>query len=223
LAEIDALKARCLTLENIVFVLDLDRAHLPSHIGGALNSDAQHTHRSLDHVGGHGYQTSNDNFFRVMDPAIAVPTMANDINPVALPFSLDITGTGNYNNMDQATINEDLQDLFGLDPSTTPWSQPYDVGMHSSTLQTDFAIPLIVDVPLTAGGFSSDGTTAAAPPRSMHQCQHCMTSFSRAGDLRRHALSHNPSATRLSCPRAGCGRQFLRVDKLKDHRTRKHH
>ncbi|PMD41904.1 hypothetical protein L207DRAFT_511663 [Hyaloscypha variabilis F] len=224
LAEIDALKARCLTLENIVFTLDLDRAHMPSHIGGPLNLDAQHTHRPLDNLGGHGYQTSNDNLFQIMDQAIAVPTMANDINPVALPSSLNIAQTENYiNNMDQATINEDLQDLFGLDASNIPWSHPYDVGMHSSTVQTDFAAPQGVDAPPPVSSFSSDGTTVATPPRSMHHCQHCMRAFSRAGDLRRHALSHNPNATRLSCPRAGCGRQFLRVDKLKDHRARKNH
>ena len=54
-------------------------------------------------------------------------------------------------------------------------------------------------------------------------CSHpdCHKSYARPSDLRRHALTHRPSAPKYDCPVQGCHRRgangFLRADKCREH------
>jgi len=127
LAENNALKARCLTLENIIFALDFNKTYSLAHIAGALNLDTQYTHPSLDNDGDNGYQTSNDSICQAFDTTAVVPTTATHINTDTIPSFLDPTPNGTHIDiMNQTTMNEGLDGLFDIDTSIFPSSQYSD-------------------------------------------------------------------------------------------------
>ncbi|KAH8781754.1 hypothetical protein F5882DRAFT_406106 [Hyaloscypha sp. PMI_1271] len=123
--------------------------------------------------------------------------------------------------MGQPPIDDDWQQLFDFDSATFSSDQSHDASPLSPTVGGSYGVSA-VDNPASASG-GPGSAMVAATSRSRHHCTVCMKSFSRPADRRRHALTHNPNATQFPCPRPGCGRQFLRMDKLEDHRRRKHH
>jgi hypothetical protein len=143
-----------------------------------------------------------------------------DVAISRLPSDMNL-GSHHVANMAQGTTDEYMQGLFDFECAAFPSTQSYDAGQSIPFVQEP---SFGGDMAATTPALSSESETSVPTrPRPVHNCHHCMASFFRAGDLRRHALSHNPNAPRLSCPRAGCGRQFLRMDKLNDHRRRRHH
>ena len=122
-----------------------------------------------------------------------------------LPVIHDVSG------MDQEAINRDWANFLDLDESNSQLAQSWNV---ASTSPVD---PRSIDCNSSPTPASFDSAPVATRARSVHRCSHCMLSFTRAGDLRRHSLTHNPDAPRLACNAAGCHRQFKRKDKLVDH------
>jgi uncharacterized Zn-finger protein len=116
---------------------------------------------------------------------------------------------------------------MGQPPTDDDWQHYFDFDLASSTLPSDQSYDARPLSPAVGGPASASGGSGSAmvatPSRPLHNCTDCMKSFSRLADLRRHARAHNPNATRFTCSRLGCGRQFLRVDKLSEHRRRKNH
>ena len=64
-------------------------------------------------------------------------------------------------------------------------------------------------------------STTTSQPRVTCSHPSCHKSYARPSDLRRHALTHRPSAPRFDCPVQGCHRRgangFLRADKCREH------
>lgn len=67
---------------------------------------------------------------------------------------------------------------------------------------------------------SSSSSASSSGTRRFH-CSHCTGTFSRAGDLRRHASKHEPGLQAWDCPTLGCHRKgakaFSRKDKMLSH------
>ncbi|KAE9373035.1 hypothetical protein N431DRAFT_482178 [Stipitochalara longipes BDJ] len=217
LAWYEAVNARITSLENVVATLPLGHQQRP-----VTNFDIPNeTFVSSPTLNGNNANAEGDhnvNHHPGMRPGAGNPTIAHELhddldsilfNPLASPE--------NATGMNQAANNDGWETLLGLNPSTSPSTQSSDFDFDSPMGLGD-----TVDNPSPASG-TFGSALVATPSRSTHNCTGCMRSFARAYDLRRHALIHNANAPRLSCPRAGCGRQFLRSDKLKDHRARKGH
>jgi len=223
LARVEALEARCLTLENIVstgtplFV----QQNVP-----ATNVDTlSYTFVPSPTLSNHDFNAAEDpntNSFRLMD--LPGRAMNANIDPGDMQLSLDQFLAGQpVASIGQPTLDEDFQNSFNLQASIFP-SDPSTPGpitrganLESTTLDNSGPV----------ADWSSSNLVALAPVTnlhpSVHQCQYCMKSFSRISDVRRHSRSHNPNAPRFFCSNTNCNRQFLRMDKLKDHRTRKNH
>jgi hypothetical protein len=154
-------------------------------------------------------------------------------SPLDLPtrymqaFADPVLSGHNATSMGQAFVNDDGSTLFGFHTPTIPSDPSSSSGLLGPVVQgASFEAPALDDTAPSTGGTSS-AQMATAPTtsssRSVYQCQHCVRSYFRIGDLRRHARAHNPNATKFFCPQTECGRQFLRKDKLRDHRARKGH
>jgi hypothetical protein len=205
LAEIDALKARCAALESLPRASSHGNASCNHNLPGsqALGDDSINPYQGVD---------AND--FQGVDNGAAVEPSSYGMN------------TGSHHvtpSMGQPPIDDDWQQYFDFDlaSSTLPSNQSHDTGPLSSAVGGRYGVSA-VDNPASASG-GSGSAMVATPSRSLHHCTDCMEPFSRLADLRRHARAHNPNATRFLCTQPGCGRQFLRMDKLSDHRRRKHH
>jgi hypothetical protein len=106
----------------------------------------------------------------------------------------------------------------------------FDFGA-SNTQDLDIINSPTVDQRTNLAGNSSNvppssapvSATATGPTRGSFQCSHCAKTFLHRKDLNRHALSHDPNATRHYCPSSTCNRYFLRKDKLTAHRRSKRH
>jgi hypothetical protein len=224
-AEIEALKYRCAVLENCVTTAGFQLAK-----EDGLASFSRTFNNPLDV----GSVTSIDNGIVSANQGIladhlngigmaAVPAMDMDMgNQLGISSSSpSMTLFGNpINNMHHPALDDEWQHLLDFESSTSLTTRNYDAALPSPVVQGSFGTPVLDNSSPTPGG---SGSLVATPSRLVHHCQHCMKSFSRAGDLRRHGRSHNPNATRFSCPRQDCGRYFLRMDKLNDHRARKNH
>lgn len=217
LAEIDALKARCAALESLArasshgsIIFDPSRNHnLPG--SQALGDDSINPYQGVD---------AND--LQGVYHSTAVSTDP-DFQLGISPSSYD-TNTGSHHGttgMGQPTTDVEWHQWVVLDSSTSSSNQSCDTGPLSPAIGESYGVSA-VDNPTSASG-GSGSAMVATTSRSLHNCTDCMKSFFRLADLRRHARAHNPNATRFPCSRPGCGRQFLRVDKLSDHRRRKNH
>jgi hypothetical protein len=136
------------------------------------------------------------------------------------------------NNLVGADLDYQLRDLYGFDmaslqsgpdlanqavPATQNFANMAQDGTETTNLSSIPQRPPVVTAVTPSTGNS----------QRRHQCQHCMMTFGRPSDRDRHALSHDPNASRVSCPFPGCHRVgrhgFLRRDKLRQHRTHMRH
>jgi len=224
LAEVEALKARCAMLENIALLRhtpQLSNKNVP-----VTSTDASsHTQLPTPILSNNNYNAAQGldaKNFQWMTQA-AGHDMNTDLNPVKTVLSPDpVPASHQLTHVDEALIDEDLQNWFDFDSSTFP----SDPSTNPTTQGASFEASILDDSASSADGPTSilgHTSSVASRRRLAHHCAQCMKSYSRPGDLRRHARSHNPNAPRFSCPQAACGRQFLRMDKLKDHRVRRGH
>lgn len=112
---------------------------------------------------------------------------------------------------------------IGQETSTYATQQydPYNVDGYPDTSNTNFnsnhfqpTLPSIQ--PEAVSNTAGPSMTNAKP----HSCRYgCGKSFTRKGDMKRHARAHGPST--LWCDVDGCTKGFTRKDKLKEHQ-RKH-
>jgi hypothetical protein len=230
LAEIEALKARCMTLENGAatrYAPYLRPEHGP--ITGANASNYTWVPIPIESNNNfNAVQDPNANNFQWMDSAAGHATDVDlrlgnvQLSPGPVPTGHFVTCT------DQPFVHDDLSALFDFEQVTFP----SDPGSGSVLLgpaipRGSFDDARFLDNSAPSAGVSSSAPMAtvpvASPPRSVHQCQQCMKSYCHVGDLRRHARSHNRNFPRLACPNTNCTRQFLRMDKLREHRARKGH
>jgi Zinc finger, C2H2 type len=116
-----------------------------------------------------------------------------------------------YDGPEREPTTEEWQHYFNLDPETFPSDQSLDADPSNAT-----GLGTSVDNSPRSPAALGPGSVAT-PTSSIHQCTTCMKTFSRRTHLRRHAQGHDPNAPRLTCPRPGCGCQFLRKDKLAAH------
>jgi hypothetical protein len=225
LAEIDALKARCAALESLARasshgsnIFDPSRNHnLPG--SQALGDDSINPYQGVDandfQGGYHGAAVSpTDLGFQGVDNGAAVSLSSYGMNM----GSHHVTPS-----MGHPPTDDHWQQYFNFDlaSSTLPSDQSHDFGPLSPAVGGSYGVSA-VDNPASASG-GSESAMVATPSRPLYNCTDCMKPFSRLADLRRHARAHNPNAIRFSCSRPGCGRQFLRVDKLSEHCRRKNH
>jgi len=218
LAEIDALKARCAALESL--------ARASSH-GSILSDPSRNQNLAGSQVLGddstNSYQGVDANDFQDGYRGAAVPptnlgSQGVDNGAAVSPssYGMDMGSPNVAPSMGQPTNDVDWDQWLDL-----PSDQSHDTGPLSPALGGSHSVSA-VDNPASASG-GSGSAMVAATSRPGHRCTDCGQPFSRRADLRRHALAHNPNATRFPCPRLGCGRQFLRMDKLRDHRHQKNH
>lgn len=209
LAEIDALKARCTALENL--------ARASSH--GSIIFDPSRNHNLP------GSQPLGDNSINPYQVVYHGATVSTDpdFQQGVSPSSYDMN-TGSHpvtTSTGQPTTDGYMDQWFDFDSSTLPSDQSHDTGPLSPAVGGSYGVSA-VDNPASASG-GSGSARVATTSRSLHNCSDCMQSFSRLADLRRHVRAHNPNATRFPCTQPDCGREFLRMDKLSDHRRRKNH
>ncbi len=218
-----------MTLENIFATRHA--THLSNEDAPITGADASnHTWAPTPFVNNNSFNAPQDphsNNSQWMDPA-AGHAMNVDLHSGYMQAFADPVLSGHHaTSMDKTFFNDDGSTLFGFNTPTIPSDPSSGSGLLGPVIQgASFEAPALNDTAPTTGGTSS-AQMATAPitssSRSVYQCQYCVKSYSRVGDLRRHSRSHNPNATKFSCPQAGCGRQFLRKDKLRDHRARKGH
>jgi hypothetical protein len=226
LAKIDALESRCTALESLArasshgsIIFDPSPNHnLPG--SQALGDDSINPYQGVD---------AND-FQGGYHSAAASPTdlglQGVDNGAGVSPSSYGMNSGSHHvtPSMGQPPTDGDwLQQYFDFDlaSSTLPSDQSHDTGPLSPAFGGSHGVS-VVDNPASASG-GSGSAMVAATSRPGHRCTVCGKSFSRRVDLHRHALAHDPNAPQFPCPRLGCGRQFPRMDKLRDHRRRKHH
>jgi hypothetical protein len=218
LAEIDALKARCAALESLArasshgsIIFEPSRNHnLPGSL--VLGDDSNNPYQGVD---------AND--LQGVDNGAAVSSTDLDFQ---LGVSLSSYGmnTGSphvTSSMGQPTTDLDWDQWVDFNPSTFPADQNHDAGRLNPAVGGSYEVSTVDSSASASGGPGSPMVAATSRPR--HHCTDCMESFSRLADLRRHARTHNPNATRFPCTQPGCGREFRRMDKLSDHRRRKNH
>ena len=223
LAEIDALKARCAALESLArasshgsIIFDPSRNH---NLAGSqvLGDDSTNSYQGVDandFQGGYRGAAVPPTYlgFQGVDNGAAVSPSSYD---------MDMGSPRVAPSMGQPTDDVDWDQLVNFGSSTSPLDQSHDTDPLSPAVGGSHGVSA-VDNPASASG-GSGSAMVPATSRSRHHCTDCMKSFSRRADLHRHALAHNRNAPKFPCPRPGCGRQFLRMDKLEDHRRRKHH
>ena len=223
LAEIDALKARCGALESLARASShgsiLSDPSRNQNLAGsqALGDDSTNSYKGVD---------AND-FQRGYRGAAVPPTYLGfqgvDNGAAVSPssYDMDMGSPRVAPSMGQPTDDVDWDQLVNFGSSTSPLDQSHDTGPLSPAVGGNHGVSA-VDNPASASG-GSGSAMVAATSHPGHRCTVCGKSFSRRADLRRHALAHNPNAPQFPCPRLGCGRQFPRMDKLRDHRRRKNH
>jgi len=227
LAEVEVLKTRCAALESRRAVSHIDQRD--AFTAAAVVGTSTYTSNPIPELGVgrfNAYDVGNPNNFQIMDMAtIPGMNMYPHLGPQPSPYDMSLPGNHNTS-MLEAVVDADVHGYgFDFNPSTfssNPWFDLPDPTVQEAS----FEAPILEGPPSTSDGSTSTLLPPSSIPslrRTTHNCTQCMKSYSRLGDLRRHSLSHNPNAPRFSCPRAECGRQFLRMDKLKDHRARKHH
>jgi hypothetical protein len=215
LAEIDALKARCAALESL--------ARASSH-GSIMFDPSRNNNLAGSQVLGddstNSYQGVDANDFQRGYRGAAVPptnlgSQGVDNGAAVSPssYGVDMGSPNVAPSMGQPTNDVDWDQWLDL-----PSDQSHDTGPLSPAVGGSYGVS-VVDDPASASG-GSGSAMVPTPSRPLHNCTHCMKSFSRLADLRRHARAHNPNATQFTC---SCGDQFLRMDKLRDHRRRKNH
>lgn len=166
------------------------------------------------------------NTYASSKPQFAEPNTSQDrmtLAPSTKGFEAPGSPPVNAYALSEQQISDPMLDIKGWDNSLNrdPWFA------NDFNDFNDFGRPVIEqDVspePSSAGVIASSGlaaTNIAGPTNRNFPCPNCNKSFARRGDLSRHARLHDSRATRYSCPTQGCPREFLRKDKLADHRNR---
>jgi len=231
LAEIYALKAWRAAVESggISHIGQGDAFPAAAVAGNPPDLTTNYTSDPISALGVDGfnsYDVGNPNNLQRIDTA-TIPAMDMYPNFDIPPSSYGMSLPGNHNtSMHEATVDAGVHG-YGFDFNLSTFSSNPWFDLPDPTVQgASFEAP-VLDRPTSASNGSTSTllppSSIASPRRTTHNCTQCMKSYSRLGDLRRHSLSHNPNAPRFSCPQAACGRQFLRMDKLRDHRARKNH
>ena len=127
-----------------------------------------------------------------------------------------------FNGNENSNASYDLLAPTGLSEMESPIGNNID---PNSTLS---ARPALHTQPnnITATSSTTQATTSSIAPGNRFPCSHggCGKTFKREGDARRHEALHLPP--QHHCPNVGCDRKgskaFHRLDKLREHRRKKH-
>ncbi|KAL8900737.1 MAG: hypothetical protein Q9207_005551 [Kuettlingeria erythrocarpa] len=121
---------------------------------------------------------------------------------------------GAYSHFAQTPLVGNLDYTVTATPASPPRPAP-------QANQTSYATVGAVGEGAPRQPIPPSSSASASSPGGRHLCLECNKTFSRNGELKRHALKHKPGPRRWECETPGCHRKglegFDRKDKMRDH------
>lgn len=149
---------------------------------------------------------------------VAVNTLGYNIPIIGLPVfqyqNLELSTPGAYGHFPQTPGGSTFDNTLTIVPGSPPRLAP-------QANQTPYTAVGAVGEGASRQAVASSSSPSASSLGGRYLCLECNKTYSRAGELRRHAKKHQPGPRDWECQTPGCHRKglkgFDRKDKMRDH------